>query len=75
MGMKCKNCEVELRSLNTRTVNNEYILRKRKCPKCGLEFKTIEITEEAYNDTVGLVMTVSNFIRRSIQTAKKEIEK
>jgi transcriptional regulator NrdR family protein len=67
MGLICKKCNVELRSIGTKTVNNEYIIRRRRCPKCGDSFKTIEIHEEMYNDTIGMMTSFSRFIRKSIE--------
>jgi transcriptional regulator NrdR family protein len=67
MVLKCKECDIELKCPKTETVDNEYIIRKRKCPKCGLSFKTIEIKEDVYNEAVGTWSVLSQIMKNLLK--------
>lgn len=72
MALVCKKCNMEMRSISTKTVDNEYILRKKVCPTCKEGYKTIEIKEELYNDTFGFLNSLSSFLRRAMKDPKSD---
>ena len=72
MALLCKECNIELRSIGTKVINNEYITRKRVCPKCHTAIKTIEIKEDAYNETFGFVNSLTDFLKRAMRENKAE---
>lgn len=67
MVFKCKDCDVELKSLYSKTVDNEYIVRTRKCPKCKNGFKTIEIKEDVYNESIGTWALLSQVLKNLLK--------
>jgi len=63
MALKCPTCNIDMRSMGTKVVNNEYILRTKKCLTCGYKLRTIEIKEEVYNNTIGALSGITKFLR------------
>jgi transcriptional regulator NrdR family protein len=72
MSLKCDDCNIDLRVRGSKQVNNTYIIRKKVCPQCKKETKTIEIKEDIYNNTFGFVTSLQNFLRTTLNTDKKE---
>ena len=72
MAFICKSCNIEMKSKGTKTVDNEYIIRRRECPKCKASFKTIEIKEGAYNNTFGFINSLQELLVSSMKKAFDE---
>ncbi len=47
----CSVCKKRLRQTYSREENN-HLVRTRKCPECGQNIRTVEISLEQYNESV-----------------------
>jgi len=68
----CIDCGTKTQVIDSREQENGVILRKRICPKCRYEFKTIEI-EECMSEVAG-VMDELTFLRNQNRKMREQLE-
>lgn len=62
--VKCKeeSCDGELRVTGNHQLKSGVMVRYRKCNKCGMRVKTIEIPKETYERMEKLVMKLQKIV-------------